>query len=363
MKEIWNESCILSPSLICLDMCNLEREVKTLEKAGIKMLHVDILDGHFSPSMPLGLDTVRQLRAKTDMFFDCHVMVTEQDYFVDELLDIWKSACGFEMDTYSLEERILSLLMFTADYREEGEKILKSYISHSGKEQVIGAYLTQMAYGMFVKGMPETPCLREYLKICKRKEWPTDRICDLELLKILSEEKASDEEELALEEEILASCVKDDMVFEFFHDLDQRILRPYQLDDKTFVEYHASPETSVTLYYLLDTGLGTMPEYKSEPLRNVYEGIFTKTFTLFYGETLHYYFQTEDENGVHRTEEKMLTMNLTDDRASSKYQLINQILCARKLEKDPEVKEKLSQYLRQEQYVNEMFVIEKEPER
>ena len=43
MKEIWNESCILSPSLICLDMCNLEREVKTLEKAGIKMLHVDIL--------------------------------------------------------------------------------------------------------------------------------------------------------------------------------------------------------------------------------------------------------------------------------------------------------------------------------
>ena len=282
---------------------------------------------------------------------------------VEELLDIWKSACGFEMDTYSLEERILSLLMFTADYREEGEKILKSYISHSGKEQVIGAYLTQMAYGMFVKGMPETPCLREYLKICKRKEWPTDRICDLELLKILSEEKASDEEELALEEEILASCVKDDMVFEFFHDLDQRILRPYQLDDKTFVEYHASPETSVTLYYLLDTGLGTMPEYKSEPLRNVYEGIFTKTFTLFYGETLHYYFQTEDENGVHRTEEKMLTMNLTDDRASSKYQLINQILCARKLEKDPEVKEKLSQYLRQEQYVNEMFVIEKEPER
>ena len=52
MKEIWNESCILSPSLICLDMCNLEREVKTLENNGIKMLHVDILDGHFSPSMP-----------------------------------------------------------------------------------------------------------------------------------------------------------------------------------------------------------------------------------------------------------------------------------------------------------------------
>ena len=99
MKEIWNESCILSPSLICLDMCNLEREVRSLEKAGIKMLHVDILDGHFSPSMPLGLDTVRQLRAKTDMFFDCHVMVKEQDYFVDELLDMGVDQIVFHGET------------------------------------------------------------------------------------------------------------------------------------------------------------------------------------------------------------------------------------------------------------------------
>ena len=59
---------------------------------------------------------------------------------VEELLDIWKSACGFEMDTYNLEERILSLLMYTSDYREEGEEILKAYVRHSGKERVIVSY-------------------------------------------------------------------------------------------------------------------------------------------------------------------------------------------------------------------------------
>lgn len=99
MKHIWNESCILSPSLICLDLCNLEDQVRTLEKSGIKMLHVDILDGHFSPSMPLGLDTVRQLREKTNLQFDCHVMVTEQDYFVDELLDIGVEQIVFHAET------------------------------------------------------------------------------------------------------------------------------------------------------------------------------------------------------------------------------------------------------------------------
>lgn len=98
-SSIWDEKCIISPSLICLDMCNLESQVRILEASGVKMLHVDILDGHFSPSMPLGLDTVRQLRAKTSLEFDCHVMVTEQDYFVDELLDIGVQQLIFHAET------------------------------------------------------------------------------------------------------------------------------------------------------------------------------------------------------------------------------------------------------------------------
>ena len=99
MNKIWDENCILSPSLITLDMTNLEHQVRVLKENGIEMLHVDILDGHFSPSMPLGLDTVRQLRAKTDLEFDCHVMVTEPDFFVDELLDIGVQQIVFHAET------------------------------------------------------------------------------------------------------------------------------------------------------------------------------------------------------------------------------------------------------------------------
>lgn len=85
----FDEKCVISPSLISVcDLCNLEGSVRELEEAGIEMLHVDILDGHFSPSMPLGLDTVRQLRKKTDMLFDVHLMTTAHDFFVQELLDI-----------------------------------------------------------------------------------------------------------------------------------------------------------------------------------------------------------------------------------------------------------------------------------
>ena len=75
MKELENH-CYLSASLICLDMLRVLDQVQELSNAGLEMLHIDILDGHFSPSMPLGFELVKQLRKKTDLFFDCHVMVS-----------------------------------------------------------------------------------------------------------------------------------------------------------------------------------------------------------------------------------------------------------------------------------------------
>lgn len=98
-ERIWNKSCHISPSMITLDMCNLEQQCKLVTEAGLEMIHVDILDGHFSPSMPLGLDTVKQLRAKTNLEFEAHVMVTEPQFFIDELIEAGASQIVFHIET------------------------------------------------------------------------------------------------------------------------------------------------------------------------------------------------------------------------------------------------------------------------
>lgn len=108
MSKLWNEPCLISPSLICFDMCNLESQVRELEESGIGMLHVDILDGRFSPSMPLGLETVKQLRQKTDLLFDAHLMATRNDYFVDELLDIGVQQLVFHIETESHADNLIN---------------------------------------------------------------------------------------------------------------------------------------------------------------------------------------------------------------------------------------------------------------
>lgn len=279
---------------------------------------------------------------------------------IDELFAVWDSARGFEMDTYDLEERILGLLMFTSDYRKDGERILESYVKQSGKERIIGAYLTQISYGTFVKEYPVTAFVKEKLEYACEHKWPVNFVCRLALLKSLSKEKNLKNRQMEITKKILDECVKKSMVFSFFKRLPAAVLSPYQLDDKTFVEYHAAPGAKVTLFYALDTGLDTEMEYKSEPLHNMYEGIFTKSFTLFYGESLHYYFLVEDGAESTVTSERVLTMNKVEDMPVSKYQMLNQILCARRLDKEKEVIRQMKKYLRQEQYVKEMFVIEKE---
>ena len=106
--EIWKRRCIAAPSLICFDLCNLESQVHLLEKSGTDLLHVDILDGYFSPSMPLGLDTVRQLRKKVSLPFDVHLMAREQNFFIDELLDMGVQQIIFHLETADHPDHLLN---------------------------------------------------------------------------------------------------------------------------------------------------------------------------------------------------------------------------------------------------------------
>ncbi|MBS5645739.1 MAG: ribulose-phosphate 3-epimerase, partial [Clostridiales bacterium] len=73
---------VLAPSLISLDDCNMVGLTSSLEKCGFDTLHVDIIDGYFSPDMPLGVTSVVRLAPKTGLKFDVHLMVNDNHFFV-----------------------------------------------------------------------------------------------------------------------------------------------------------------------------------------------------------------------------------------------------------------------------------------
>ena len=110
MVEQLSREIIISPSLICADLCNLETQVKELEKIGLKSLHIDFIDPHFSPSMPIGIDMIKQLRLRSNMDFDVHIMSTYNEFFIKELVQINVQSIVFHPESTIHVEKMLQLI-------------------------------------------------------------------------------------------------------------------------------------------------------------------------------------------------------------------------------------------------------------
>ena len=106
----------IAPSMMCADLCHFEESVRRLEREGIHSLHFDMMDAHFVPNMPVGLDLLKQIRPRTDCLFDVHLMVENNDFFIEQLAQIGVSRISVHAESAVHLDRTLALI------REKGIK-------------------------------------------------------------------------------------------------------------------------------------------------------------------------------------------------------------------------------------------------
>lgn len=78
---------LVLPSLLLCDFGNLARELEQLEAAGVKALHLDVMDGHFVPNLTYGMPIVEGIRKLTTLPIDVHLMISEPSKYVQQFID------------------------------------------------------------------------------------------------------------------------------------------------------------------------------------------------------------------------------------------------------------------------------------
>ena len=105
MKEF-----ILAPSILSADFTKLGSDVKVVEDAGVKWLHIDVMDGIFVPNISFGTVVYEGLRKESNLFFDVHLMITEPERYIERFIKSGADGVTFHVEATKEAEKCIEII-------------------------------------------------------------------------------------------------------------------------------------------------------------------------------------------------------------------------------------------------------------
>jgi ribulose-phosphate 3-epimerase len=98
----------IAPSLLSADFARLDEELKTIASADL--LHLDVMDGHFVPNITMGPAIIKALRGRTKLPFDCHLMISQPQNYIDRFLDAGADMISVHIEAEPHLQRALQMI-------------------------------------------------------------------------------------------------------------------------------------------------------------------------------------------------------------------------------------------------------------
>lgn len=272
----------------------------------------------------------------------------------DKMMKVWRACAGFRVPCQTLAERILVERLFTGNLSGRIPEVFTYYRQQLPDAAVEMAYLAENAYRYFVKHETADEqvftCIGGYL--LENKKMPP--VCGMAYLKYHTQfgQEQLGATHMLLLQKLMDMLCAENIFFSFYEQYKGILSLPYNAADKTTVEYYAPENSKVQIFYRHDD----KEEYQSEVLSCVAGGVYAKSFSLFYGESIQYYFLEDDGKKKKKTQDaSLLCNNVTPKEPQGRFDYLNDMLVSMEMHDMATMKKLMQGYCVQDYVVEQMF--------
>jgi ribulose-phosphate 3-epimerase len=100
----------VAPSILAADFSCLGDAIGAVERGGVSMLHVDVMDGHFVPNISIGVPVVASLRKATKLYLDVHLMIENPERYIEAFASAGADMISVHQEATPHLDRALSMI-------------------------------------------------------------------------------------------------------------------------------------------------------------------------------------------------------------------------------------------------------------
>ena len=243
-------------------------------------------------------------------------------------------------------EKLLVHVIFEGQVNDRLYELYKEYIKGVTRTVIRKAFYSYVTYNYFVKKIQCPDSVWEILEQEYFNGLATPVIVKIAFVEKMSSKTNITERQIKICEGLIKSLVKDKIIFQFYKKFNRWFKIPFDLIDKTIIDYRTNPKHRVNIVYTINKNGGEQVE-NTEEMNSIYPGIFTKNIIMFYGEKITYKileYSDEYPYGKEVATDSICISEKNTYNDESRFGMINSMMICRKIGREDAAREMMQSY-------------------
>ncbi len=263
-----------------------------------------------------------------------------------ELQQLFLSIQAKKIEDNTLAERLLIQYIFEASTYDGIYNIYREYLKYPTNSMVRRAFYTYVTFNYFIKKVQCPDIVWEILEQEYSNGFQTTLITKIAFVEILSKKDELTEKEIEIAKKLIGDLAKNHINLDFYKKFNKWFKVPFDLIDKTIIDFRTNPKHKVYIDYQIKTAEGHTKRVNEE-MRSIYQGIFTKEIIMFYGEEINYSIKEYSDEVPNGKVLDNYSVRITDKNTyndETRFGMINGMMICRNLGRNEAAREIMQSY-------------------